>query len=370
MPAVTGRIEEANVTEGTGKLHCPHMRENSDDSPQIEEKKEKEIKEQATQLDETGTKENVSQTGTVNLHFLIPGTSEPISATFSLQDNVQDLRQIVLDRPESCYRTCFSLQMDGVRLDDFAELHMVEGLKDDTTIKVVEEPYSVREARIHLRRIKDLLNTNFHLNAYSAVDHLSLSFLSAVAGVDVEEEVVRVKGQNVGTVSTEECLPPAQVFALEEVPSLLEPLFPANAEPKVPQCVKDLSPSAWNPPPGNRRLAGDLLYIDVLTLEDAQVNVTASTCGFFVNRLVFNLGIHEQPISLLLTALVLFVLFEDITCYCALFGSHANIQIISGGIVVVINIICNMQTKLNLLPISQKNVNLTIANKNLSPICN
>lgn len=50
MPAVTGR----NVTEGTGKLHCPHMRENSDDTPPIEEKKEKEIKEQATQLDETG----------------------------------------------------------------------------------------------------------------------------------------------------------------------------------------------------------------------------------------------------------------------------------------------------------------------------
>ena len=47
------------------------------------------------------------------------------------------------------------------------------------------------------------------------------------------EEVGRVKGQNVGTVSTEECLPPAQVFASEEMPSLLEPLFPPNAEPKV-----------------------------------------------------------------------------------------------------------------------------------------
>lgn len=57
---------------------------------------------------------------------------------FSLQDNVQDLRQIVLDRPESCYRTCFSLQIDGVRLDDFAELNMIEGLKDEATIKVVE----------------------------------------------------------------------------------------------------------------------------------------------------------------------------------------------------------------------------------------
>ena len=49
----------------------------------------------------------------------------------------------------------------------------------------------------------------------------------------IAEEVARVKGQNVGTVSTEECLPPAQVFASEEMPSLLEPLFPANAEPKV-----------------------------------------------------------------------------------------------------------------------------------------
>ena len=47
------------------------------------------------------------------------------------------------------------------------------------------------------------------------------------------EEVARVKGQNVGTVSTEECLPPAQVFATDEIPTLLEPLFPANAEPKV-----------------------------------------------------------------------------------------------------------------------------------------
>lgn len=178
----------------------------------------------------------------------------------------------------------------------------------------------------------------------------------------IAEEVLRVKGQNVGTVSTEECLPPTHVFASDEIPCLMEPLFPSNAEPKVikvwrlrvsrhicnvvfyhvvtvfpwtskdwstafligwqwkwmlfkqyhipgtlygvasqlsesirsfvqpmflinvyyyryfmlilliliylfnlqficlyiqlPQCLKQLSPSAWNPPPGNRRLAG------------------------------------------------------------------------------------------------------------------
>lgn len=49
----------------------------------------------------------------------------------------------------------------------------------------------------------------------------------------IAEEVLRVKGQNVGTVSTEECLPPTHVFASDEIPCLMEPLFPSNAEPKV-----------------------------------------------------------------------------------------------------------------------------------------
>ena len=35
-------------------------------------------------LTPAGTKGNVIQTGTVNLHFLIPGSSEPISATVSV----------------------------------------------------------------------------------------------------------------------------------------------------------------------------------------------------------------------------------------------------------------------------------------------
>lgn len=299
MPAVT--LEDSNTTENGEKLQCPHVLEKNCEDPQIEESTEMKIKENATQSKETESKESdgdKSQLGNVTLQFLIPGTSEPVSALFSPQDNVQDMRQVVLDRPESCYKTCFSLQLDGMRLDDFAELHMIEGLKDGVTIKVVEEPYSVREARIHLRRIKDLLSTNFQVNAYSAVDHLSLSFLSAVAGVDVEEEVVRIKGQTIGTVSTEECVPPAQVFVSEENQTLLEPLFPPNAEAKVPQCIKDLFPSAWNPPPGPRRLAGDLLYLDVITLEDVHAIITASTSGFFVNRTrdgIFNPRPHNDP---------------------------------------------------------------------------
>ena len=44
----------------------------------------------------------------------------------------------MLDRPESCFRTCVSLYLNGKRLDDFAELHTIEDLKDDATLKMVE----------------------------------------------------------------------------------------------------------------------------------------------------------------------------------------------------------------------------------------
>jgi hypothetical protein len=36
-------------------------------------------------------------------------------------------------------------------------------------------------------------------------------------------------------------------------------------------------------------MIGDLMYIDITTLEDDQVTVTASTSGFFINKYVIRL---------------------------------------------------------------------------------
>lgn len=58
---------------------------------------------------------------------------------------VQEIHQVLMDREDTCIRTCFSLQIDGVTLDNFAELKSIEGLKEGSVIKVVEgrllQPY-------------------------------------------------------------------------------------------------------------------------------------------------------------------------------------------------------------------------------------
>lgn len=53
---------------------------------------------------------------------------------------------------------------------------------------------------------------------------------------------------------------------------------------KLPSCIKSIVFSGYNPPPGPRKLAGDLLYLEVTTADGSAFHVTASVNGFYVNR--------------------------------------------------------------------------------------
>ena len=48
------------------------------------------------------------------------------------------------------------------------------------------EPYTQRDARLHVQRLKDLLSTDPFKQSLVGADGFSLSFLSAVAAIDGE----------------------------------------------------------------------------------------------------------------------------------------------------------------------------------------
>ena len=159
-----------------------------------------------------------------------------------------------MDREDTCHRTCFSLQLDGTTLDNFAELKTVEGLKEGSLIKVVEEPYTMREARIHVRHVRDLLKSIDPSDAYNGVDCASLSFLNTVCSGDIMEKK-RTRPESVDCTPPEFILPGAR-----ELPVVPPP--PATRDqPAKLACLKVVTPSGWNPPPGYRKLHGDLLYL-------------------------------------------------------------------------------------------------------------
>lgn len=207
---------------------------------------------------------------------------EPFDIQVSSTELVQEIHHLLMDREETCHRTCFSLQLDGVTLDNFAELKNIEGLKEGSVIKVVEEPYTVREARIHLRHVRDLIKSLDYNDAYNGLDCHSLSFLYAITGGDITTERHSNKSQKSSYV---DCTPPAYILpGAKDRP--LKPLHPINLDDqsKVPSAIKVLTASCWNPPPGYRKLRGDLIYVHVVTNEDRHLNITGSTRGFYLNQ--------------------------------------------------------------------------------------
>lgn len=212
----------------------------------------------------------------ITVHIQNPG-SEILSVQLSSMELVQEIHQLLMDREDTCHRTCFSLQLEGVTLDNFAELKTIENLKHGSTLKVVEEPYTMREARIHVRHIRDLLKSMDPADAYNGVECNSLTFLHSITQGDLLEK----KKSRPDSV---DCTPPEYIMpGVKEPP--LTPLQPGIGKVcKGPQALKVLTTSPWNPPPGQRKLHGDLMYLYVVTMEDKRFHISACPRGFFINQ--------------------------------------------------------------------------------------
>ncbi|XP_048374702.1 clustered mitochondria protein homolog isoform X2 [Sphaerodactylus townsendi] len=287
-----------------GEEHPPSMVLTNGDSLHKSQKEEpRQNGHEESNLMEEGNDQEViviQDTGfTVKIH--VPGV-EPFPLQVSPQEMVQEIHQVLMDREDTCHRTCFSLQLDGNVLDNFAELKTIEGLQEGSLLKVVEEPYTVREARIHVRHIRDLLKSLDPSDAFNGVDCNSLSFLSVFTEGDLGDSGKRKKrGIEMEQI---DCTPPEHILpGGKERP--LCPLQPQNRDWKPLQCLKVLTMSGWNPPPGNRKMHGDLMYLYIITVEDRHVSITASTRGFYLNQsTAYNFNPKPTTPSLLSHSLV------------------------------------------------------------------
>ncbi|XP_066499903.1 clustered mitochondria protein homolog [Hoplias malabaricus] len=210
---------------------------------------------------------------------------------FELQVNgfwlVQDAILTILGREEVAPRTSLALALSGVTLDPFTELQNIKGFKAGVTLRLVEEPYSPRSARAHLARVLELLR------AAGPQDDLkegrSPSILSTLTHTpEIPHAGHSAKGKRGNNNKTEqptEAPPPPDYIlpgATEHPP--LATVLPSSTYNEAPSCLLDMSLSCWNPPPGSRKLQGDLLYISVQTLEGKHCDITSSPRGFYLNR--------------------------------------------------------------------------------------
>jgi protein TIF31 len=187
----------------------------------------------------------------------------------SSQEQVQDVRQSIVELPGTFQYTCFHLEYNGTRINDFIELSEVPDLKADSEIVLVEDPYTEKEARMHVVRMRELVGAagdrvdNLHGISAGLSLHDAI-FAEAAAAAESEKDHSLAKYNLTGTSSLQTILP--------------------KSDAPLPKTVKSISLSPWNPAPYHLRQKGHLLYLQVTTNEGEQFQITSHVSGFFVNK--------------------------------------------------------------------------------------
>eukprot|EP00731_Ephydatia_muelleri_P023577 Em0015g1160a len=235
------------------------------------------------------SKESVpsDEVGAFNVTLILPGVLAPVDAMVSSRDTVHDLLQFALEKPECCYRTCLSVRLDGKQLDDFLELASVENMRDGAGLN-----WWKRDVRVHVQRLKDLLSANPVSQSFTCTDGMTLSLLAAIT-------LKGARGAHRGHLKEDSYVEPPE-YGLPHGGDYIPPLTPflpsgLDAHFKVPECLQSLSYSAWNPPPPPRKLKGDLLYIDLVTLEGQEFHITACPSGFYINKSTGPQDFNPEP---------------------------------------------------------------------------
>jgi protein TIF31 len=206
--------------------------------------------------------------GLFQISVKLPHQPYKMNVMVSTQEQVQDVRQSIIETPDTFQYTCFHLEHNGQRINDFVELSEVKDLAPDSEISLIEDPYTEKEARTHVIRIRELIG---------AAGDRSEQQLGISAGISLHDErfgPLKAKAQAEGN--------PLDGFDLSSPPTL-QSILPGNAQP-LPKTIKSLAVSAWNPPPHHLRQRGHLLYLQLTTNEGDQHHITASTTGFFVSK--------------------------------------------------------------------------------------
>ncbi|XP_038720108.1 clustered mitochondria protein-like isoform X2 [Tripterygium wilfordii] len=229
-------------------------------------------------------------------------TGEKLELQLNPGDSVMDVRQFLLDAPETCFITCYDLLLhtkDGSthHLEDYNEISEVADITTGgCSLEMVAALYDDRSIRAHVHRTRELLSLS--------TLHASLS-----TSLALQYETSLNKSPTSDAVSTE--VPELDGLGfVEDVSGSLGKLLSSSS--KDINSAESIVFSSFNPPPSYRRLVGDLIYLDVVLLDGNKYCITGSTKLFYVNSSTGNV-LDPRPSNPMYEATTLIGLFQKIS---------------------------------------------------------
>jgi protein TIF31 len=194
----------------------------------------------------------------------------------SSQEQIHDIKQSIMELPPTYQYSCFHLEHNGERINDFIQLSEIKDLTPESQLTLIEDPYTEKDARIHVMRVRELIG---------AAGDRTDTLLGILAGLSLHDCISEgTKSSDNAIASSQNSTMPHPIADYEfQTPGSLSTLLP-QAQAASIKTVKAISVSPWNPPPYHFRQKGHLLYLQVTTNEGDQYQITSHVGGFYVNK--------------------------------------------------------------------------------------
>ena len=194
----------------------------------------------------------------------------------------RECQQVIQVSTESSYQ----LRVGGEFMNNYTQLLAYPEVLKGEPVHMVRQPYSEHSARVHVKRLRDVLESpplQSELLSPEAAAATAAAAPPPPSPAPAPPAPAATMKRLMAEHPVEDDPVPLDLSALPAMQHAAAMAVSSSAGAPVPACVQSLTFSGWNPPPPPRRLMGDLFYVFATTLEGAELHITATSAGFYVN---------------------------------------------------------------------------------------
>lgn len=227
----------------------------------------------------------------VTLKIQLPETSENLEIPCSIDDFLFDIVETLKVLPSTREFTSYELtSAANTKLSNETLIsELVKENEDSVLIKLIPLAYNEVSARKHVIAVREYANLESKSDSFN--DVLGVGYgQSTYSELELTDKEIEEKKE---TEKKEEESTPISDAEKSEISSLVADILTLKPDLDIVSAKKTLKPlpavkslfiSQWSPANISRKLAGDLFYLQIQTLESEIFQITAHVSGFFVNN--------------------------------------------------------------------------------------
>jgi protein TIF31 len=237
--------------------------------------------------EEPETTEDTGVSSVVDVKITLPNKTVVLIPSVYVAESLAAFKQVLMDFQECAAFTCYSLHLrelvssDGtktaadVACTEYTELSsLVEPTTVGCNFDLIPGEYNLKRVQDQLKRTNEIFTSPPTTKGAVAVEAANKKSAESAPAAGKADAKALPKCEDVFKSIEFANFYGEVLFRTGNAEAVAKAGRVPSSKP-IADAVKSVFPSGWNPPPPQRKVRGDLLYIEVVTANEGTIYITA-----------------------------------------------------------------------------------------------